>query len=48
VLPHGWFPTATSMPATVALEEDGRVRLEYWNPRPDGLAVSLRARRRDG
>jgi tetratricopeptide (TPR) repeat protein len=46
VLPQGWFVTASDMPASVAAREDGRVELVFWNPRPDGLQVFLRARPR--
>ncbi len=47
VLPAGWYPVASSMPATVALDEQGRVRLDYMNDRADSLDVYLRARHRD-
>ena len=46
VLPPGWHVTTSSMPATVSLTEDGRVRLAYVNPRPDAIDVFLKARRR--
>lgn len=46
VLPAGWYLTASSIPAVVSVLDDGRVRLEYNNPRPDELAVLLKARRR--
>jgi hypothetical protein len=46
VLPEGWYLTATSMPAVVSQEPDGRVRLSYWNPRPDSIDVFVKARRR--
>jgi tetratricopeptide (TPR) repeat protein len=46
VLPQGWYVTASDMPATVATREDGRVALTFWNPRPDGLQVFIRARPR--
>jgi hypothetical protein len=46
VLPDGWFVTASSMPATVSLTADGRVRLDFVNPRPDALDVLVRARQR--
>jgi hypothetical protein len=46
VLPAGWYVTQSSIPATVSLEDDGRVRLSFLNPRPDSIDVFLRARKR--
>jgi hypothetical protein len=46
VLPAGWRVTTSSIPATVTLTEDGRVRLAYVNPRPDSIEVFLKAKRR--
>jgi hypothetical protein len=46
VLPAGWYVTASSIPAVVTMTEDGRVRLELDNPRPDEIAVLLKGRRR--
>lgn len=46
VLPAGWYVVAASMPATIAREPDGRVRLDFQNARPDALDVLIRARRR--
>ena len=48
VLPSSWYCTSSSVPATVTRLADGRVRLDYWNDRPDGLDVLLKARRRIG
>jgi hypothetical protein len=45
VLPAGWRVTTSSIPATVTLTEDGRVRLAYVNPRPDSIEVFVKARR---
>jgi len=45
-LPAGWYLTATSIPAVVTMTDDGRVRLEYHNPRPDEIAVLLKGRKR--
>jgi hypothetical protein len=45
VLPAGWRVTTSSIPATVSLEGDGRVRLSYVNPRPDSIDVFVKARR---
>ncbi|WP_411279157.1 hypothetical protein [Gemmatimonas sp.] len=46
VLPLGWMLTNSAMPATVSTMPDGRVRLDFINPRPDDLAVLITARRR--
>lgn len=46
VLPAGWYLTTSSMPAVISQEPDGRVRLSFWNPRPDNVDVFVKARRR--
>ncbi len=46
VLPDGWYLTASSIPATVTQMNDGRIRLDFWNGRPDSVDVLIRARRR--
>jgi hypothetical protein len=46
VLPAGYWLTNSSIPATVAETEDGRVRLDFVNPRPDEIAVLIKAKRR--
>jgi hypothetical protein len=46
VLPAGWYLTACSIPATVSETEDGRIRLDFVNARPDEIAVLIRARAR--
>src|SRR3954467_15074340 len=46
VLPAGWLLTNSSIPATVSTMSDGRVRLDFVNPRPDEIAVLITARRR--
>ncbi len=46
VLPAGWALTNSSIPATVSLLPDGRVRLDFINPRPDAIDVLITARRR--
>jgi hypothetical protein len=46
VLPSGWYCAVSSIPATVSQLPDGRVRLDYWNGRPEPVAVLLKARRR--
>ncbi len=45
VLPAGWILTNSSVPATVRKLPDGRVRLDFINPRPDEIAVLITARR---
>ena len=44
VLPSGWRVTTSSIPATVSLTADGRVRLAYVNPRPGSIDVFVKAR----
>jgi hypothetical protein len=46
VLPAGWYLTTSSIPAVITQEPDGRVRLSFWNPRPDSVDVFVKARRR--
>ena len=46
VLPKGWILTNSSIPAVVSTLPDGRVQLEFVNPRPDEIAVLITARRR--
>ena len=46
VLPAGWILTNSSIPATVSTLADGRIRLDFINPRPDEIAVLVTARRR--
>jgi hypothetical protein len=46
VLPAGWYLTNCSIPATVSETHDGRIRLDFWNPRPDSIEVLVTARRR--
>ena len=46
VLPAGWMLTASSIPATVTTTEDGRIRLDFVNPRPDEIAVLIKAKKR--
>ncbi len=45
VLPAGWALTNSSIPATVALTPEGRIRLDFVNPRPDEIDVIVTARR---
>lgn len=46
VLPLGWMLTNSSIPATVTTRPDGRVQLDFVNPRPDEIATLITARRR--
>jgi hypothetical protein len=46
VLPDGWYLTASSIPATVSQLPDGRIRLDFVNPRPDSIDVLIKAKRR--
>jgi hypothetical protein len=46
VLPQGWYLIASAIPATVTQLPDGRIRLDFWNGRPDSIDVLLKARRR--
>ncbi|HXZ60041.1 MAG TPA: hypothetical protein VEG26_07635 [Steroidobacteraceae bacterium] len=48
VLPSGWYCTFSAAPATVSQLPDGRVRLDYWDDRPEAVEVLLKARRRAG
>jgi hypothetical protein len=46
VLPSGWYCTSSAAPTTVSALPDGRVRLDYWDDRPEAVDVLLKARRR--
>jgi hypothetical protein len=46
VLPAGWVLTNSAIPATLSTLPDGRVRLDFINPRPDEVATLITARRR--
>jgi hypothetical protein len=46
VLPSGWYCTASAVPATVSQLPDGRIRLEYWDDRPEAMNVLIKAKRR--
>lgn len=46
VLPAGWYLTASSIPAKITQEQDGRIRMDFWNGRPDAVDVLIKARRR--
>ena len=46
VLPAGWYCTFSATPATVSQLPDRRIRLDYWDDRPEPVDVLLKARRR--
>ena len=46
VLPEGWCLTGSSIPAAISETDDGRIRLDFSNPRPDEIDVLITARRR--
>ena len=46
VLPKGWILTNSSVPAVVTETPDGRIRLDFINPRTDEIPVLITARRR--
>jgi hypothetical protein len=46
VLPSGWYCTFSAAPATVTQLPDGRIRLDYWDDRPEAVDVLLKGRRR--
>jgi hypothetical protein len=45
-LPPGWMLTSLSVPGIVSLDAEGRVHLEFTNPRNDEIHVVVKARRR--
>jgi hypothetical protein len=45
-LPAGWVLTSVNTPATISLDNDGRVKLRFMNIRNDDLAITIKARRR--
>jgi hypothetical protein len=46
VLPSAWYCTFSATPATVSQLPDQRIRLDYWDDRPEAVDVLLKARRR--
>lgn len=46
VLPAGWYLTDSAIPATITQLPDGRIRLDFWNGRPDSVDVLIKAKRR--
>jgi hypothetical protein len=48
VLPAGWYLTTSAIPATVTQLPDARIRLDFWNGRPDSVDILVKAKRRGG
>ncbi len=46
VLPAGYYLTNSSIPATLSETADGRIRLDFENPRLDEIAVLITAKKR--
>jgi hypothetical protein len=46
VLPSGWYVSESAAPATVTQLPDNRIRLDYWDDRPEAVDVLLKAKRR--
>ena len=46
VLPPGWYLTASSIPAVVRETDDGLIRLDYVNGRPEAIDVLIKGRKR--
>lgn len=46
VLPEGWYLLNSSIPATVTQLTDGRIRLDFWNGRPNSVDVLIKAKKR--
>jgi hypothetical protein len=45
-LPAGWMLTSVNTPATISLDDEGRVKLRFVNIRNDELSITIKARRR--
>jgi hypothetical protein len=45
-LPAGWMLTSVNTPAVISLDDQGRVKLRFTNPRNDELSIEIKARRR--
>jgi hypothetical protein len=46
VLPSGWYLTSSAAPATISQLPDGRIRLDFWDDRPEAVDVLIKAKRR--
>ena len=45
-LPAGWMLTSVNVPATISLDDEGRVKLRFVNTRNDELSVAIKAHKR--
>lgn len=45
-LPAGWMLTSVNTPATISLDDEGRIKLRFANTRNDEVSVIIKARRR--
>jgi hypothetical protein len=45
VLPKGWYLTALSIPGVIRQTPGGETRIDFVNPRPDGIDVLLKGRK---
>ena len=45
-LPAGWMLTSVNTPATISLDDEGRVKLRFVNIRNDELSITIKGRRR--
>ena len=45
-LPAGWMLASVNTPAAISLDDEGRVKLRFTNPRNDELSVEIQARKR--
>jgi len=46
VMPDNWYLTTNSIPAIISLNEAGKIRLDYVNPRPDNIEVFIKGKQR--
>lgn len=46
ILPEGWMLTASSIPGTIDMTDDGKLRIRFVNGRPDNIDVFIKAIRR--
>ena len=45
-LPAGWMLVSVNVPATIAIDDEGRIKLRFVNTRNDELSVAIKARKR--
>ncbi|HYS53487.1 MAG TPA: hypothetical protein VER58_06975 [Thermoanaerobaculia bacterium] len=45
-LPAGWMLTSVNVPAAISVDDEGRIKLRFVNPRNDELSVAIKARKR--